>query len=259
MTTLQFRILRAATLYSFVTKSFAFHASSNPLRYRFQFSKSYDGGVLRRWISSSSTEDPAKKELPSDYPNIDRIIPALSAIRKACRITMLLQPNTVLSSISGITKFDTSPVTIGDFAAQAIVLKILNDTFDGQDIFVAEEGSSNLVSDEGDLSNEILDVFKKCGLQEIISNADDLKRSIDLGQTYTSDGKLQKSVIEKQELYAGSDGKKRTWCLDPIDGTRGFLRGKREGGQYCIALALIEVSYSNGDMKVVIFFCEYVN
>jgi HAL2 family 3'(2'),5'-bisphosphate nucleotidase len=28
--------------------------------------------------------------------------------------------------------------------------------------------------------------------------------------------------------------------LDPIDGTRGFLRGKREGGQYAIALALLE-------------------
>jgi 3'-phosphoadenosine 5'-phosphosulfate (PAPS) 3'-phosphatase len=32
----------------------------------------------------------------------------------------------------------------------------------------------------------------------------------------------------------------RVWCLDPIDGTKGFLRGKREGGQYCVALALLE-------------------
>mmetsp|Transcript_18598 Transcript_18598/g.34453 ORF Transcript_18598/g.34453 Transcript_18598/m.34453 type:complete len:304 (-) Transcript_18598:6244-7155(-) len=34
--------------------------------------------------------------------------------------------------------------------------------------------------------------------------------------------------------------KRRVWCLDPIDGTKGFLRGRVEGGQYCIALALIE-------------------
>ena len=29
------------------------------------------------------------------------------------------------------------------------------------------------------------------------------------------------------------------FCLDPIDGTRGFLRGRKPGGQYAIALALL--------------------
>lgn len=33
---------------------------------------------------------------------------------------------------------------------------------------------------------------------------------------------------------------KRLWCIDQIDGTRGFLRGKYDGGQYCVALALLE-------------------
>ena len=35
-------------------------------------------------------------------------------------------------------------------------------------------------------------------------------------------------------------GRRRVWCLDPIDGTKGFLRGRVGGGQYCVALALLE-------------------
>jgi 3'(2'), 5'-bisphosphate nucleotidase len=42
----------------------------------------------------------------------------------------------------------------------------------------------------------------------------------------------------------------RYWTLDPIDGTKGFLRGD----QYAVALALIE----DGDLKVGVLACPYL-
>jgi len=208
--------------------------------------------------------------LPKDYPNLNLITDSLSAIRKAAKITTYLQPTTSTSAISGITKTDTSPVTIGDFAAQAIILHLLADIDkdkesqselgDGDsngdsnghsNVFVAEESSKNL---NQELSMEILKVFEQVGLQGFIANEEELKKSIDLGQTYhASSGELLDSVQKKVQMQSdsasasanfnassSSSSKLRVWCLDPIDGTRGFLRGKRDGGQYCIALALIE-------------------
>ena len=81
--------------------------------------------------------------------------------------------------------------------------------------------------------------MKLCGFDHFINSVDELKRSIDLGQTYEENGKIKEELMINCKNTNG--GVLRTWCLDPIDGTRGFLRGKREGGQYCIALALIEV------------------
>jgi 3'(2'), 5'-bisphosphate nucleotidase len=60
-----------------------------------------------------------------------------------------------------------------------------------------------------------------------------------------------KSVDDMLTIIDGgkSDGGRtgRIWSLDPIDGTKGFLRG----GQYAIALALIV----NGDVKVGVLGC----
>jgi HAL2 family 3'(2'),5'-bisphosphate nucleotidase len=171
-------------------------------------------------------------EIPLDYPHRDIVQTALSAIRAASRITTLLQPNSInATTISNITKSDSSPVTIGDFAAQAIVLRMLStDKRLENDIFIAEESSKNL-NDE--LAKEIMNVLNTCKLTNIIGNEEELRKSIDLGQTYEDNGSIKPCVLEQRNSS-------RRWCLDPIDGTRGFLRGKREGGQYCIALALIE-------------------
>jgi 3'(2'), 5'-bisphosphate nucleotidase len=209
-------------------------------------SSSLSSSVSNNEINEQETET-TMKSLPESHPYISEIKPALSAIRKACRITTYLQPNTANTNISGLNKKDASPVTIGDFAVQGLVLNMLEKEFENN-IFIAEEGSKNLTPDDnGDdddddddaLSLEILDVMKECQFDSIIGNVNELKRSIDLGQTYEQNGEFKEEVIRNQKDMKGPI---RTWCLDPIDGTRGFLRGKREGGQYCIALALIEVS-----------------
>ena len=52
-------------------------------------------------------------------------------------------------------------------------------------------------------------------------------------------------VIDEGNSAGGATG--RIWALDPIDGTKGFLRG----GQYAVCLALIE----DGDVKVGVLGC----
>lgn len=179
----------------------------------------------------SSLHSTSKKEsIPDEYPRLDIVKHAISAIRKASRITTHLQPGGD-SNVSGITKKDASPVTIGDFAAQAIVLKLL-ETQRKDDIFIAEESSSNL---SDDLSDEIMNVLDLCGLknEDVIGDVEELKRCIDMGQSYKKNGELLDSAKEKL------DEKNRVWCLDPIDGTRGFLRGKREGGMSYICICFL--------------------
>ena len=225
------------------TLSFKHHRSSSTLNSSRSSSSS----------STSSSQSSLSLPLPSTHPYLTEIKQSLFAIRKACRITTYLQPTTKDSNISGMNKKDASPVTIGDFAVQALVLNLLEkqQQQEGKNVvFIAEEKSQNLIStsssdddDEQDLSGEILDIMKQCGYDNIINNVNELKRSIDLGQTYEPNGKLKEEIIINNDNdISSSECTLRTWCLDPIDGTRGFLRGKREGGQYCIALALIEVS-----------------
>lgn len=149
---------------------------------------------------------------------------ALMSVLAACRVTRHVQPSSS-KSIETISKQDASPVTVGDFASQAVALKILHNQFP-YDMYIAEEGSDALQNDE-----ELLD--KVWGavnhVEEGLMDKDQLMKSIDYGQGVDDENIDQQSTV-----------KRKVWCLDPIDGTKGFLRGRVEGGQYCIALALIE-------------------
>ncbi len=109
-------------------------------------------------------------------------------------------------------KSDRSPVTVADFAVQALVAHRLSVEFP-DDPLVAEEDSSPLRTADGrGFLAPILDVVRRWQPR---LDADRLLSAIDRG--------------------AGSPGG-RFWTLDPIDGTEGFIRD----GQYVVALALVE-------------------
>ena len=109
-----------------------------------------------------------------------------------------------------IGKVDTSPVTVADFAVQAIVCKRLMDAFP-DDRVIAEEAADELRANE-DLCLRVLQAVR---VIEPEATSDDICAWIDRGaeRSYHS----------------------RFWTLDPIDGTKGFLR--RE--QYAICCALL--------------------
>ena len=135
------------------------------------------------------------------------------AVIKAMRITAAVQAD--LSKNDAITKADRSPVTIADFASQAIICRILKNAFPGLPI-VAEENSAALKKPENEtVLSRILHYLRKDDEINRFITEDNLFESIDLGCDEPDD--------------------KLFWTLDPIDGTKGFLRGE----QYAIALALI--------------------
>lgn len=136
---------------------------------------------------------------------------ALHAVAEACQATRAVQLE--LESIRQITKDDRSPVTVADFAAQAIVCQRLSDDLGSLDM-VGEESASELrETDKQSLRNAVAQTVQK--YREDLSEQDVLN-AIDMGNHDAS--------------------KERYWTLDPIDGTKGFLRG----GQYAVSLALIE-------------------
>ena len=184
--------------------------------------------------SSSTSLQPSttdyKDELPPDFPRRHDVLVALEAVRKACRVTQILQPeharrsNNSENIINTVTKQDLSPVTVADFAAQAVVLNHLHTAFPA-DSFIAEESSLPLVQDEN-LAQQVVAAAALADASAALIEG--ICQSIDLGKQY--------------ETWNDATNPRppRVWCLDPIDGTKGFLRGKKDGGQYCVALALLE-------------------
>jgi len=145
---------------------------------------------------------------PESHPFSHEVQFALQTVRQAAQLTQQVQ-----AEMTGpaLTKSDRSPVTVADFAAQALVGCLLSEAFPN-DPLVAEENAAELRTPEG---NPIL-----------IQVTDFVRRVL--------------SPITPQAVCEGIDRgaaapTRRFWILDPVDGTKGFLRG----GQYAVALALI--------------------
>jgi HAL2 family 3'(2'),5'-bisphosphate nucleotidase len=122
-----------------------------------------------------------------------------------------------------LTKSDRSPVTIADFAVQALICKIISSHFPGIPI-VGEEDSLALRKPENrELFAKVIHYLKK------------------------GDAPLkEKETCECIDL-GGAEPNGTFWTLDPIDGTKGFLRGE----QFAIALALIQ----DGQVRLGILGC----
>ena len=133
------------------------------------------------------------------------------------------------------SKEDKSPVTIGDYGAQALVIHAIRKNFP-EDEIVAEEDSVSL-REQRPVVDQIWGLVKETKLN-------DQKAEEELGGPI-GDVEAMLTAIDAGSSPGGSKG--RIWVLDPIDGTKGFLRG----GQYAIALALIE----NGNVKVGVLGC----
>jgi 3'(2'), 5'-bisphosphate nucleotidase len=126
-----------------------------------------------------------------------------------------------------IEKNDKSPVTVADFGAQAIICRALAEAFP-QDAVVGEEDAADLRQPE--MAGPLATVTAQVQQHLATATAEDVLTWIDHGNGAVSS---------------------RYWTLDPIDGTKGFLRGD----QYAIALALVE----NGDLKVGVLGCPYLS
>jgi 3'(2'), 5'-bisphosphate nucleotidase len=136
---------------------------------------------------------------------------ALDAVKKASLLAKSIQRN--ISPEAYANKADFSPVTLVDLANQALITRVLLSSFPG--ISVVGEEDTSIFNEHPDLMKIVLQ---------------------------TLNGWLPSPIDERQLLdlidygVRPFDPKGRFWTVDPIDGTRGFLRGD----QYAVALALIE-------------------
>jgi len=160
------------------------------------------------------------------------------AVQKASLLTRSIS-HQILSNkqSSTITKTDKSPVTIGDFSAQAIIINAIKSHFPNDEI-IGEEDSGDLKENKS-LAEQILKALKDNDL-EFNKYPNDTK----LGDSFESIEQISK-IIDQGNSEGGSKG--RFWALDPIDGTKGFLRGD----QYAVCLALIE----DGVVKLGVIGC----
>ena len=122
-----------------------------------------------------------------------------------------------------VKKADTSPVTVADFGAQAILCKGLIEGFP-DDPVIGEEDATLLQQPE------------LAGVRQQI--IEQVQQTI---PTATPD-----NVIDWINWGNGQVAQ-RYWTLDPIDGTKGFIRGD----QYAVALALVE----DGEVKLGVLAC----
>lgn len=147
---------------------------------------------------------------------------AFDAVQQAAKLCSRIQQEMVTEALS---KSDKSPVTVADFASQALIGRMIDEAFP-EDALVAEEDSQALVESPEQLEAVTRFVDGESG--EI--GSEQVCEWIDRGNASPTD---------------------RFWTLDPIDGTKGFLRGD----QYVTALALI----INGELVVGALGCPNLN
>ncbi|MEW5867836.1 MAG: 3'(2'),5'-bisphosphate nucleotidase [Chloroflexota bacterium] len=140
--------------------------------------------------------------------NLPEVQFALHAAQQATLLVRQVQAQLVSPALA---KDDRSPVTVADFAAQALIGHLLADAFP-QDALVAEEDSRALRQPEGATTLEQVTSFLARLAPK--ANPQAVCDWIDHGRVDTA---------------------QRFWVLDPIDGTKGFLRGD----QYAVAFALV--------------------
>lgn len=145
---------------------------------------------------------------------------AIKAVSRAALLVKHIQHETVSATLS---KDDRSPVTVADFASQALVSQLLIAAFPN-DPLVGEEDSTALRSPSEAVTLAQVTHF----VAEAVgpTTPEQVCAWIDHGKGNPAD---------------------RFWTIDPIDGTKGFLRAQ----QYAVALALL----IDGQVQIGILGC----
>jgi len=137
---------------------------------------------------------------------------AVNAARAAARACRAVQQQMVTPA--ALEKKDKSPVTVADFASQAIVCAQLERAFPSDPVVGEEDAHALREASQAGLRASVVEqvaaaLGRRVGEDEVLG-------WIDRGGSNAREG--------------------RYWTLDPIDGTKGFLRNE----QYAVALGLIE-------------------
>lgn len=140
----------------------------------------------------------------------------LAAVREAGALCEVIRRDLAGATLQ---KQDRSPVTVADFASQALVCSRLQRAF--PDIPIVAEESSSILREEESAGIRAQVVQHVRSVRPHATEADVLAW-LDAGSE-----RIRPARPDPPATY---------WTLDPIDGTKGFLRGD----QYAVALGLVE-------------------
>lgn len=146
--------------------------------------------------------------------------PILRAARQAAALCRAVQDKHIAPYQQGdnehvASKTGAEPVTIADYGAQAIICRALRQSFP-DDAVIAEEGGQ-----------QFSELIGKDDQQEVVG----LIGAV-LGETVTIE-----QVIGWLDQGQGVEAA-RTWVIDPIDGTKGFIALR----QYVVAIGILDAN-----------------
>jgi 3'(2'), 5'-bisphosphate nucleotidase len=139
---------------------------------------------------------------------------AVAAVRAAATAVARLGDPSSFAAAAVVEKGGRGPATVADLASQAVIVRALR---------AAEGAGVSIIAEE---SAEDVDALGGGPMWDLVVDA---VRAVDARMT-ASDVRASLSSVDPPS----SSG--RCWTIDPLDGTKGYLRG----GQYAIALSLLE-------------------
>ncbi len=136
---------------------------------------------------------------------------ARQAARMAARLCMAVRGE-MLNSAEKMEKAGKEPVTIADYGSQALILRAIADAFPNDGVVAEERGEEFTRLATNSQREAVLRYVSDIAGEP--AQVEDIRRWLDHGRGLNT---------------------QRIWVVDPIDGTKGFLRGD----QFAIAIGLL--------------------
>jgi 3'(2'), 5'-bisphosphate nucleotidase/inositol polyphosphate 1-phosphatase len=166
--------------------------------------------------------------------DLDPVVRAVSAASQVARRAAAER-----ASLADLLKDDKSPVTVADLAVQVAVTAALRAAgVPFADRIVGEEGADSL-----DAGGSVM-------IEQLLRLSGESLAAAGLGHAAPTTEASLRELLDAGGLDPVAEGRDVFWCLDPIDGTKGFLRGQ----QFAIALGLVEGS----DPKIGLLGCPHL-
>ena len=137
---------------------------------------------------------------------------SIQAGRLAAAICRKVQDQETVTGVPQ-SKTDNEPVTVADYASQAVILRAISQAYPDHHV-VSEEDSAHLRQQQDDaVGRRVLELV--CEVLDEAVSFDQICAWID---------------------HQGNPDSPMRWAIDPIDGTKGFIRRQ----QYAVAIGLLE-------------------
>ncbi|KAL1600292.1 hypothetical protein SLS59_005917 [Nothophoma quercina] len=172
----------------------------------------------------------------SEQPYAAELSLALAAVHNASVLTKSVL-RSLKNHVSAETKADDSPVTIADFAAQALLISSIHALYPN-DSFLGEESADALRSNAA-LADRVWELV----LRAQTLHAQKTQHGGAQPPNSSTPGVQLTFPASKEEMFElidrggkGTDtAQGRVWVMDPVDGTATFMQGQ----QYAVCLCLL--------------------